>query len=162
LPNHARVTNGQDTGARRAVPLTPRQAARVVASVGREGRGRVGLQVYRTGRQTVRSATAVAVFQNVRPLRGGNGLCDASTTVRPGSKTQRYRVGMINESHSHALSALSLHVAARRCTSLHVAARRCTSLHVSGEPGRHVLRSSDSRGVTVILPNPSHAAPRAC
>ena len=39
--------------ARRAVPLTPRHAATLVASVEQEGRSRVGLEVYYTGRQAL-------------------------------------------------------------------------------------------------------------
>jgi iron complex outermembrane receptor protein len=35
------------------VPLTPRHAATLVASVEQEGRSRVGLEVYYTGRQTL-------------------------------------------------------------------------------------------------------------
>jgi iron complex outermembrane receptor protein len=37
--------------ARRAVPLTPRQAAGLVAALEQEGRGRLGLELYYTGRQ---------------------------------------------------------------------------------------------------------------
>jgi iron complex outermembrane receptor protein len=39
--------------ARREVPLTPRHAATLVASVEQEGRSRVGLEVYYTGRQAL-------------------------------------------------------------------------------------------------------------
>jgi iron complex outermembrane receptor protein len=39
--------------ARREVPLTPRHAAGVVASAEREGRGRVGVELYYTGRQAL-------------------------------------------------------------------------------------------------------------
>lgn len=39
--------------ARREVPLTPRHAAGVVAAVEREGRSRVGLELYYTGRQSL-------------------------------------------------------------------------------------------------------------
>lgn len=41
------------TCARREVPLTPRHAATLVASVEQEDRGRVGLEVYYTGRQAL-------------------------------------------------------------------------------------------------------------
>ena len=42
-----------DDCARREVPLTPRHAAGLVASVEREGSSRVGLEVYYTGRQAL-------------------------------------------------------------------------------------------------------------
>jgi iron complex outermembrane receptor protein len=41
------------TGGRRSVPLSPRHAAGLVASVERDERYRVGLEVYYTGRQTL-------------------------------------------------------------------------------------------------------------
>jgi iron complex outermembrane receptor protein len=44
---------GAVCAARRAVPLTPRHAVGVVASVEEEGKSRVGLEVYWTGRQAL-------------------------------------------------------------------------------------------------------------
>jgi iron complex outermembrane receptor protein len=44
---------GAPTCARREVPLTPRHAATLVASVEQEGRSRLGLEVYYTGRQSL-------------------------------------------------------------------------------------------------------------
>lgn len=41
------------TCARREVPMTPRHAVGAVASIEREGRSRVGLEVYHTGRQSL-------------------------------------------------------------------------------------------------------------
>jgi iron complex outermembrane receptor protein len=40
-----------ETGARRTVPLTPRHAVGLVAALEQEGRGRVGVEFYLTGRQ---------------------------------------------------------------------------------------------------------------
>ena len=49
-----RTTGGSASAcARREVPLTPRHAATLVASVEQEGRSRLGLEVYYTGRQSL-------------------------------------------------------------------------------------------------------------
>lgn len=44
---------GGDACARRTVPLTPRHTAGVVAAIEREGKSRLGLEVYYTGRQAL-------------------------------------------------------------------------------------------------------------
>lgn len=47
------ATAADDACPRRVVPLTPRHAAGVVASVEQEGKSRIGLEVYYTGRQAL-------------------------------------------------------------------------------------------------------------
>ena len=47
------VAGGGDACARRTVPLTPRHTSGVVAAIEREGRSRVGVEVYYTGRQSL-------------------------------------------------------------------------------------------------------------
>jgi len=47
------VASVSDGCARRTVPLTPRHTAGVVAAVEREGKSRVGVEVYYTGRQSL-------------------------------------------------------------------------------------------------------------
>ena len=47
------VASGGDACVRRTVPLTPRHTAGVVAAIEREGKSRLGLEVYYTGRQAL-------------------------------------------------------------------------------------------------------------
>lgn len=49
----AAAAGGRDACARRTVPLTPRHTAGVVAAIEREGKSRVGVEVYYTGRQSL-------------------------------------------------------------------------------------------------------------